>query len=120
MSAMDMDALTAAFKGHTEGQEKFTRRMAIVLADMDGTTPKQLVLRCERLGLLKPGSWEWFKDNGGITDEQVKEVRIDRDRCPYCVDGVRTGLPGNACENCMNTGLRNPPILSNDQKDAVR
>lgn len=26
--------------------------------------------------------------------------------CPYCGDGKYTGLPGNACENCMNTGLR--------------
>lgn len=28
--------------------------------------------------------------------------------CPYCPDGSRTGLPGNACENCMNTGLKYP------------
>lgn len=28
--------------------------------------------------------------------------------CEYCGPGVRTGLPGNACENCMNTGLKNP------------
>jgi len=28
--------------------------------------------------------------------------------CPYCADGARTGLPGNACENCMNTGLKYP------------
>ena len=25
--------------------------------------------------------------------------------CIYCSDGKRTGLPGNACENCMNTGV---------------
>jgi hypothetical protein len=74
MSLMDMDALTAAFRSHTEGQEKFTRRMAIALARMDGTTPKQLVLRCERLQLLKPGSWDWFSENGGITREQIDEV----------------------------------------------
>lgn len=29
-------------------------------------------------------------------------------RCDYCSDGKRTGLPGNACENCMNSGLRYP------------
>lgn len=28
--------------------------------------------------------------------------------CPYCSGGKSTGLPGNACENCMNTGLANP------------
>jgi hypothetical protein len=75
MSLMDMDALTAAFRAHKEGQTKFTRRMAIVLADMDGTTPKQLVRRCERLGLLREGSWDWFAANGGITADHIEEVR---------------------------------------------
>ena len=75
MSLMDMDTLTAAFNAHKQGQTKFTRRMAINLAHMDGTTPKQLVLRCERLGLLKHGSWDWFAENGGITQDQIREVR---------------------------------------------
>jgi hypothetical protein len=71
---MDMDALTSAFRSHTEGSDKFTRRMAIALAAMDGTTPRQLVLRCERLGLLKEGSWDWFVENGGITQDHVEEA----------------------------------------------
>lgn len=75
MSLMDMDTLRAAFDSHKAGSTKFTRRMAIALADMDGTTAKQLVLRLERLGLLKEGSWEWFAENGGITSEHVREVR---------------------------------------------
>lgn len=25
--------------------------------------------------------------------------------CRYCQNGQYTGLPGNACENCMNTGV---------------
>lgn len=80
MSLMDMDTLAAAFAAHKAGQTKFTRRMAIALADMDGSTPKQLVLRCERLGLLKQGSWDWFTANGGITAAQVEEVRADARR----------------------------------------
>jgi len=28
--------------------------------------------------------------------------------CEYCGDGKFTGLPSNACENCMNTGLKYP------------
>jgi hypothetical protein len=75
MSLMDMDAFTAAFKAHTAGQTKFTRRMAIAMADIDGTTPKQVVRRCERLGLLKEGSWDWFAANGGITHDHIREVR---------------------------------------------
>lgn len=34
--------------------------------------------------------------------------------CEYCSDGKRTGLPGNACENCMGTGLKNPPVPNGD------
>ncbi len=34
------------------------------------------------------------------------------DECRYCGPGVRTGLPGNACENCMGTGLNNPAALA--------
>lgn len=30
--------------------------------------------------------------------------------CEFCGDGKRTGLPGNACENCMNTGLKYPAL----------
>lgn len=36
-----------------------------------------------------------------LTEEYLNEP------CPYCA-GNFTGLPGNACENCMNTGLAHP------------
>jgi hypothetical protein len=72
---MDMDALTAAFRSHVQDSDKFTRRMAIALAEMDGTTPRQLVLRCEGLRLLKQGSWDWFVENGGITKAHIEQAR---------------------------------------------
>ncbi|MGX9443917.1 hypothetical protein ACWX0K_15245 [Nitrobacteraceae bacterium UC4446_H13] len=31
-----------------------------------------------------------------------------REPCHYCGNGKRTGLPSNACENCMNTGYAHP------------
>jgi hypothetical protein len=31
-------------------------------------------MRLEDLGLTKKGTWDWFKDNGGITDEQVRQI----------------------------------------------
>ena len=76
---MDDDTLRAAFKCHVSGQNKFTRRMAITIADMADMRPMSLVWRLEKMGLLKRGSWEWFKANGGITREQVMEVRADRE-----------------------------------------
>jgi hypothetical protein len=33
-----------------------------------------MVLRLEELGLTKKGTWDWFMDNGGITDDQVSQV----------------------------------------------
>ncbi|QPC43987.1 hypothetical protein HW532_15590 [Kaustia mangrovi] len=74
---MDDSTLTTAFHAHTEGQTKFTRRMVIAIALMANETPRRIVRRCERLGLCKRGSWEWFVDNGGITKAQIAEVRAD-------------------------------------------
>jgi hypothetical protein len=74
------DVLSAAFRAHKEGQTKFTRRMAITIADAAGETPRQIVQRLERLGLLKRGSWDWFVRNGGITKAHIAEVRADRAR----------------------------------------
>lgn len=31
-----------------------------------------------------------------------------QEACEYCRPGKYTGLPGGACENCMNTGLKYP------------
>lgn len=79
-AGVDDAALRAAFEAHTRGQDKFTRRMAIAIADMAGMRPMQLVARLEHLGLLKRGSYAWFQDNGGITPDQVAEVRADLKR----------------------------------------
>ncbi len=71
---MDDATLAAAFQAHRDGASCFSRRMAIVLAHMDGSRPRELVQRCEKIGLLKAGSWQWFLDNGGITAAQVRQV----------------------------------------------
>jgi hypothetical protein len=73
--ALDEAGLEAAFKAHTAGQDKFTRRMAITIADHFGMTPMQLVRYYEGRRTLKPGSARWFLENGGITREHIEEVR---------------------------------------------
>lgn len=85
MPAMDADVFCSAFEAHTAGRVRgepnfFTRRMAIILAAMDGTTPREAVRRCEQLGLLKAGAWSWFARNGGITVAQIEQVRSERVR----------------------------------------
>lgn len=71
---MDDATLRAAFHAHKEGQSKFTRRMAIALAQMADMRPMSLVWRLEKMGLLKAGSWDWFKNNGGITAGHIRQV----------------------------------------------
>ena len=63
--------LEAAFKITVAGSRRFTRRMAICMADDFGLTPRQIVLELERSNHLKPGSWDWFAANGGITREHI-------------------------------------------------
>lgn len=36
-----------------------------------------MVMRLEELSLTKKGTWDWFMDNGGITDEQARQVLGD-------------------------------------------
>jgi hypothetical protein len=37
-----------------------------------------------------------------------RKASLALDVCEYCGPGKSTGLPGNACENCMNTGYKYP------------
>jgi hypothetical protein len=75
---IDGDALAAAFCAHKEGHTKFTRRMAINIADHFGSTPRQIVTQLERAGLLKRGAWKWFVSNGGFSKDNYTEARADR------------------------------------------
>jgi Zn-dependent peptidase ImmA (M78 family) len=54
-----------------------TRRHVIVLAHFFGVSREAMVRRLEELELVKTGTWDWFKSNGGITDEQAKQVLGD-------------------------------------------
>lgn len=80
---MNDSDLTAAFNAHKEGQTKFTRRMAINIADFFDVSVKTVVLRLELLGLIKNGSWDWFIANGGFSKENYAEARADRLSPPH-------------------------------------
>jgi hypothetical protein len=69
------ESVKAVFEQRTAGKSKFTRRDAIVIADVFDSEPMQMVRALEALGLLRPGSLAWFRQNGGITRKQVEEVR---------------------------------------------
>lgn len=67
-------AVMQKFREVTAGSSHLTRRHVIVLAHFFGVSRQAMVLRLEELGLAKKGTWEWFKDNGNITDEQARQV----------------------------------------------
>jgi Zn-dependent peptidase ImmA (M78 family)/DNA-binding XRE family transcriptional regulator len=67
-------AVMEKFKELTTGSSHLTRRHVILLAYFFGVSRQAMVMRLEELGLTKKGTWDWFKDNGNITDEQVRQV----------------------------------------------
>lgn len=67
-------AVMEKFKELTTGSTHLTRRHVILLANFFGVSRQAMVMRLEELGLTKKGTWDWFKDNGNITDEQVRQV----------------------------------------------
>jgi Zn-dependent peptidase ImmA (M78 family)/transcriptional regulator with XRE-family HTH domain len=61
----------------TAGQSHLTRRHIILLAHALGVSREAMVRRLEELKLAREGTWDWFVANGGITDDQVRQVLGD-------------------------------------------
>jgi Zn-dependent peptidase ImmA (M78 family)/DNA-binding XRE family transcriptional regulator len=59
------------------GSDRLTRRHVIILAHFFGISREAMVRRLEDLKLIKEGTWDWFMTNGGITDEQERQVLGD-------------------------------------------
>jgi Zn-dependent peptidase ImmA (M78 family)/DNA-binding XRE family transcriptional regulator len=74
---MPMRAISQKFNELTAGSARLTRRHIIILAHYFGVSREAIVRRLEELALIKRGSWDWFEENGGITDEQARQVLGD-------------------------------------------
>jgi Zn-dependent peptidase ImmA (M78 family)/DNA-binding XRE family transcriptional regulator len=72
-----MRAVMQKFQDVMAGSDRLTRRHVIVLAHFFGVSREAMVRRLEELGLTKKGTWDWFQSNGGITDEQARQVLGD-------------------------------------------
>ena len=70
-------AVLQKFQEVTAGSDRLTRRHVIVLAHFFGISREAMVRRLEELRSAKPGTWDWFVANGGITDEQARQVLGD-------------------------------------------
>lgn len=67
-------AVRQRFAEITAGQSHLTRRHIILLAHTFGVAREAMVRRLEELRLAKTGTWDWFTANGGITNEDVRQV----------------------------------------------
>ncbi len=70
-------AVMQKFHQVTAGASKLTRRHIIVLAHFFGVSREAMIRRLEELDLTKVGTWDWFQNNGSITDEQARQVLGD-------------------------------------------
>lgn len=87
---MPARAAMEKFKDLTLGSTHLTRRHIILLANFFGGSRQAMVLRLEELGLTKKGTWDWFMDNGGITDEQVRQVLGSGAKEPVSMDEAQS------------------------------
>jgi Zn-dependent peptidase ImmA (M78 family)/DNA-binding XRE family transcriptional regulator len=71
-------AVMQKFADVTAGADKLTRKHVIVLANYFSVSREAMVRRLEELELTKRGTWDWFEANGGITDEQARQVLGDQ------------------------------------------
>lgn len=70
-------AVRQKFQEITAGSTHLTRRHVIVLAHFFGVGREAIVRRLEEIGLTRQKAWEWFSANGGISEEQVRQVLGD-------------------------------------------
>ena len=67
-------AVKQLFAELTAGHSHLTRRHVILLAHCFGVSREAMVRRLEELRLARDGTWDWFQDQGGITDRQVEQA----------------------------------------------
>ncbi len=67
-------SVMSKFQDVTAGASQLTRRHVIILAHAFGVSREAMVRRLEELKLTRPGTWDWFSQNNGITDEQARQV----------------------------------------------
>lgn len=65
------------FKEVIAGSSTLTRRHVIILSHFFKVSREALVRRLEELELTKSGTWDWFISEGGISDDQARQVLGD-------------------------------------------
>lgn len=74
---MPANTVRRVFADLTAGQSQFTRRHVILLAAHFSVSREAIARRLEELRLVRSGLWDWFQANGGISNDQAREVLGD-------------------------------------------
>ena len=97
----------------TQGSRSLTRRHVILMAHIFGVSREALVRRLEELRQMKPGAWDWFQANGGITNQQAREVL--NDLIPDDIERVGTKQPGTLRLNLLAAEAYRQGLMSEGQ-----
>lgn len=108
-------AVKKKFAEVTSGATRLTRRHVILLSHYFGVSREALVRRLEELELAKPGTWDWFLANGGITDVQARDVLgTDADsQVDWGARELELPLPSRIC--ALATEVWSQELLSEGQ-----
>ena len=97
----------------TRGSGSLTRRHVILVAHIFGVSREALVRRLEELGQVKPGAWDWFQANGGITNQQASEVL--NDLIPDDIERLGTKQAGTLRLNLLAAEAYRQGLMSEGQ-----
>ena len=121
---MPARAVMQKFKEITAGAERLTRRHVIIIAHYFGVSREAAVRRLEELGLAPDGAWDWFLQNGRITNEQVAQVLGTQPSRPMVYGGESPRLSfrlETLAAETMNRGLMSEgqiaQLLKIDRRD---
>ncbi|MBK8454347.1 MAG: XRE family transcriptional regulator [Thiofilum sp.] len=104
--------VTQKFQEITTGSSTLTRTHVISLAYELGVSREATVRRLEELELVRAGTWDWFSNNGGITDEQAKQVLGELYNAPYSRE---TSRPTSLRMNLLIAEVSRKNLLSEGQ-----
>ena len=68
------DSFSKAFNLIVDGNDRISRKHVIILANQFGISREFCIRRLEQLDLVRKGTWNWFQENGGISDKQAIDV----------------------------------------------
>ena len=105
--------LMERFTELTRGAGSLTRRHVILMAHIFGVSREALVRRLEELRQVKPGAWDWFQANGGITNRQAREVL--NDLIPDDIERVGTKQAGTLRLNLLAAEAYRQGLMSEGQ-----